>query len=506
MEDLKQGQSFHDVKFGLLGAFDVPKKNFDRWCVKSKDKIIWNNIYSAFEANDAFEKIFYEYKIVEKFFLDKQLFIGKRGDIDPSKPMRGVVSETFNVCIHLSKKCIRVSFKASLAYFEKQEVLQLLLFDMIPKIDIDSLIFLKQCKWYKSEKEGWRIVTNYSNEVEVTSISELCLSILSITGLDTKQINKEWPFFDFIEIENVSPDSKFIAKNLLSKSEYFALVTGDEGFRLVDPDADYVANVINNDKMKFVGRKYFLYHFSLTSCIAFFSKDRLQIRKEWSNYYKDNVGYIPSLYEYTHFTNTLPCIADGILLLVERCLLRYAELHRVYVNLTQPSFIRRVANKTFGKDRVYSILFRLDDLDIIIDNALWIIAHGYEDILFGYSNLRSSVEKAIERRSKNLFERLTLILAIIAAFIAMTSLFNTFTNNSGVKNQVQPKTYVQSAENQLITDKSLLPDESNTEIPVANFPQELKRPQDADTASSSSGIKGTEIRNNKIKPKADLGN
>nr|MBC8466114.1 hypothetical protein [bacterium] len=140
-DNSKQPQYFHNVKVGLLGAFDVKKKTFDQWRMKSKDKILWKEINGTVEINDSFTNTFYEYDTVENFFLDKQLLIGKHGSTNPSKPIRGLLREIFRVSIRLSKRTIKLNFNVSLAYFEKQEVLQLLLYDTIPHIDIDSLIF-----------------------------------------------------------------------------------------------------------------------------------------------------------------------------------------------------------------------------------------------------------------------------------------------------------------------------------------------------------------------------
>ncbi len=421
---------FKHAKFGLLGAFGLKKKHFHRFKTASNQKIIWSDKLGgvaggSHQDSEEKRKILHEFVIVEKFFLDKQLFVGYRGVIDPCKPMRGILREDCSVKLELSSRNRKFNFKVCLAYFDMNEVLELLLFCDLDSIGLDDLIFLKQAKWYRSEAEGWRMIAPYSDGSHCRTIADLCAVILASCQLDTSALQQQgWPFFDFIEIENVRPckSVQLKADHVLSDREFFGLVTGDEGYRLVDVKADYVKSVIDDKKMQFVGRKYFFYQFSLTSCVGFFSKDRHLVRKKWSDKYRYSVGYIPSLFEYTGFKNSVPCIQDGILLLVERCLLRYVKLHQLYSSLEAGRLAQHWLKK---KCRWIGSIWRepglfkeLDTLDIIIDNALWIIAHGYEELLFGYNNLRDKVDRCIERRSKHFYQTVILIITIVGVVLA----------------------------------------------------------------------------------------
>ena len=351
-----------NVKFGLLTAVEIEEQIFTTWRNTLSIPIDWlppNNIDSVDHIEN---KIFQEYYIVEKFYLDKQLFVGKRGSFDPIRPIRGIAHRPVEVRYKLSSKDIVLNFFITFAYFKPHKVLQVFLFTNISNILIDDLIFIKQSKWYQVEGEGWKLSVNYTGKQPET-INQICNKVLEAYRIHGHKHNR-------------IPD--------------------------------------------------------------LFAKNRQKIRKEWSLWYKQKVGFVPSLYSYTCFSNEMPCIGDGVLLLVERCLLRYIELTRMYeqlIDLRRFVAIKRVFNKLIWQDKDSKILTRLDHLDLIVDNSLWIIAQGYEKSLFGYHNLKERVVTAIERRSKFTSERVFFIIggaSILAAIvIGVLGLYIAFVNNFG---------------------------------------------------------------------------
>jgi hypothetical protein len=424
----------YDVKFGLLSAIELSTNEYRRWKHDKTTPINWQQKdINGLPDNNA-GSILNDFFVVEKFYLDKQLFVGKRGGWHSFRPERGISNRSIEVRYKLAKRSIakrsiKVEFKVAVAYFEEHNVMQILLFTTFPKIRLDDLIFIKQAKWYQVETSGWKLLVNLSGP-SPDNLSSLCAKVLNSFGLADVE-DKGHPFFDFIEVSNLSPsenpseNKSFKADHRLTTNEHYGLLTGDEGYRLIGDNNESVKNALSNETMSFGSRDYFFYHFTSTSCVCFFSKDRSKIRNEWSRWYRDNVGFIPSLYDYTNFSSPLPCIADGVILLIERCLLRYIELSRVYEYLSDAKrfvAVMRVFKKLIGAETDRKLLSRLDKLDLIVDSSLWLIAVGYEKYLFGYKNLQDRVVSAIERRSRFTSERVSIIIGFSAIIIGLLSL------------------------------------------------------------------------------------
>lgn len=416
----------HASRFGLLGAFGVRDRDFDRWREGASSRIHWSN-------NDVpRDEPLQEFQIVQKFLLEKQLFFGRDRPFPSFPPERGITIDRLAFKLRLATRTVDLNFHLLPSYYREQKILLVLLFGELPDLSLDELIFLKQSKWYKATGERSCLSLADYPEKSFAGLHETIVTVLEDLGLSAID-NNEWPFFDFIELHDVGPSGKTgpNPENRLTSQQHLGLLTGDEGYRLIDPKERNVCGFLAAEDMRFADRKYFLYHFHVTSCVAFLDARIYDWRGDWSRYYKDHVGYIEVLDNYIGFRNTIPCLADGIVLLVEICLLRYVELCRIDQLLEGPRrwfIVRQIWQRVRGHTTLENAVRGLERLDLYTGSALWIIGGPYSERLFAYSDLRSRIDRAIDRsqiiRSEIISSRLTMLSLVIAIFAIVFSFAN----------------------------------------------------------------------------------
>lgn len=434
-EQFPAAPTIHASRFGLLGAFGVRDRDFDRWRGGASSRIHWSN--NAVPRDEPLQ----EFQIVQKFLLEKQLFFGRDRPFPSFPPERGITIDRLAFKLRLATRTVDLNFHLLSSYYREQKILMVLLFGELPDLSLDELIFLKQTKWYKETGERSCLSLADHPERRFASLHETIVTALEDLGLSAIDKN-EWPFFDLIELHDFGPSGETgpNSENRLTSQQHFGLLTGDEGYRLIDPKEKNVCDFLAAEDMRFAGRKYFLYHFHVTSCVAFLDARIYDWRGDWRRYYKDHVGYIKLLDNYIGFRNTIPCLADGIVLLVEVCLLRYVELCRIDQLLERSRrrlSVQQIWRRLWGHTILENTIRGLERLDLYTGSALWIIGGPYSERLFAYSDLRSRIDRAIDRsqiiRSEIISSRLTtlsLVIAILA--IALSFVTNVMRSSDGL--------------------------------------------------------------------------
>ena len=417
-------------RFGLLCAFEYSPRSFGKWRNTSED-FTWSDETSSLTAP------LLDFQIAERFLLSKQLFFGRRQPIPSYPPIRGVARKPFRLAIKLSKRRLDLDCEAIVSFFAVQNILTVLVHTEFAEITIDELIFLKEAKWYVSDGQDlWMALETEGQTEKALPIRSYQLALNHILGKVGAEgvTNYDWPIFDFIELHDSGPSVGRgpNSDNPLTLNEHWGLLCGDEGFRLIDHNESAYRNYLVDDANRFRGRDVFLYNFFHNSCLAFKSKDEKLMRAAWRKFYVDNVGHVPRLDRYLGFATKIPCLTDGIPLLVELCLLRYIELCRVDLILQseeKKSILRFLWSRVKGMTPVEHAVSLLHRLDLYQESSLWIIGGSYTAQLFDYARIRARIDRTIAQSESagadirvfyiGCFSVFVAVVAAVAAIIAL---------------------------------------------------------------------------------------
>ncbi|GAB4226226.1 MAG: hypothetical protein Tsb0032_32540 [Kiloniellaceae bacterium] len=386
------------VRLGFLAAFEFRPEPYMAFTEGSCGRFIWR----AEEAARATELA--NFAVAEEFLLGKQLFFGRERPIPSFPPRRGVSEARIRLAFKQRHKSIVADCEAVVSLFEEQGVLTALLHAEIDEISVDDLVFLKELKWYQGAEHP--LIEVGPEATPARTMHEAICQVLRCFGADPVRDN-HWPIFDFIELNRDGPSvgNGPNEGNRLSVAEHWALLTGDEGFRLIDSDDEKYAKFLKSEEHLFRGRSYFLYQFFPTSCLAFTEQNADAIRGRWQAFYRENVQEIPVLDAYIGLSTRVVCLRDGIPLLVEVCLLRYIELTRIDRALSKFSEQRRLRSlatlgqtlaRLGGVTAVERSAAALHRLDLYQESALWIIGGAYTSSLYQYERLRNRIERTIQ--------------------------------------------------------------------------------------------------------------
>lgn len=480
------------VKFGLLSAFEMDDESFQRWKTLNGMDIFW----AQGNHSNLLDPVIGAFAIAQDFLTEKMLFIRKSDPVPSLQAQRGVSTINHKLLFEFGDEhhtSLQLDMKLAVAYFRRSRDTNLLIafiFGLIDSIHLDHLIFLKQAKWYRSEgSRGW--AARWQGEARSESMRKLISRAIKRCGTDgwNDNTNENWPVFDFIELSDIGPAESVASHpkhvRTLTDEQHWGLLSGDEGYQhnKYDQKSAY-QELFGAKESKFTGRSYFLYHFAPTSCIAFMSTMMRAIKSEWADDYKKNVGYVPVLDSYIRLAPEIPCMADGIPLVVEACLVRFIELRRSAQVIEQEIgfdegrrvterfcyFARGIRNmifRPFGPTRLEVAVHTLSRLELYQDsNVLWIIGGPYTDRLFNYSAIRGHMEPAIRNIQAMQSELTRTLFAVLAAFLTIVifawNISQKDPNYSNVLSEIRGNTNFQ-AEN-FIRSQSGLKDHLSQEI------------------------------------------
>ncbi|HTV32184.1 MAG TPA: hypothetical protein VME69_03655 [Methylocella sp.] len=426
----EQSQKLIDVGLGYMGHFKMSPN--DPWFQKSSPWIQWKKEHSSAIS---------QFRQVEDFLVNKMLFVGKVRQADGSIPKRGELktpaSVEFLFVPGQENSSINLNFNVVFTFYHKYEGLIVFLYANVSEISVDHLIILREIHWYSADNHSWKIsyrdpITGVSKPME--SLRHLISSILEdVLCPWVVHSAKQCPqLFSLIELRRTAPAWGFMndspIQQRLTPNEHWGLLSGDEGYRLIgQPDFDEI--------LQFNGRRYFSYHFSPTNCIAFYWNDMGERKSSWADWYRENIANIPMLDSYIRLNPQVPCLADGIPLLIELCLLRYVQLTNLHSVLESELYSSTrckalslfrlplwFSQNVFGlKSELEKSQSRLEQLDLYQDSALWIVGGRYTDILFGYSAVRERVERMLKTYQQVESEKMRFTLQVVGLLIAILS-------------------------------------------------------------------------------------
>jgi hypothetical protein len=458
MSRFHSSRELTQVSFAILSAHDVQSSTFAHWKRKSGEDgtIVWADQKHADRSasslpNPDCVSLLSNFEAASGFLTEKMLFSGKDADKRFRSQARGASKTAFDVTFGFDRTSGRqrqIQFHVVLGHSEADSLLTVLCFAALDRISLDELIFIKQAKWYRTHPDqGWTLTLKDCGECE--SLREVIEKIVLQLDLDVSGTPKEWPIFDFIELRGIGPaqvvTSQFANEgSRLTPSEHLGLVIGDEGYRFIsDHEDSRYSRVLTDEAMQFQGRDYFLYHFAATSCVGFLSSDAGEKKCDWANIYKENVGHICSLDAYQRLDPAVPCMADGVPLLVESCMVRDIGLRRISASLETAMESRAMGlpkrlkalgltallpvRRLLGPTKLENAVFQLERLDIYNDsNVLWIIGGPYTDHLFKYSAIRRRIDRTIGNVKSMESELGVAILAWLGLIVALVSLVVAF--------------------------------------------------------------------------------
>lgn len=463
LDDGTEGEApiLNDARIGFLMAFRTSNFTSMSWREKHGSHFLWSDDTSG-KGSDLDE-----FDITQEFLLGKQMVLSEGEEALHIIPdMRGLSKERIEVRFSLSQRNVDVSFNLIVSLHGEQNIITALLYCELPDISLDELIFIKQAKWYQADDNDFFIHLIEPKNRECRTFREMVSTALETYGLSNENYDpREWPIFDFIEVRDVGPavevGSRVNVENPLTSRQHLGLVTGDEGYRLLDPGSKWVGDFVNDKSMHFVGRKYFLYHFQPTSCICFFDREAPQIRAEWADRYSTQVGKIRSLDRYQRFENSIPCLSDGMVVLVEACLLRYTVLSKIDRHLkilqseTHKDYVRRIRKRE--RSELADIVDTIQRISLYADSSLWIIGGDFTDRLFAYDDLMERIEgvlinaETLRAESRSIYESATtrglatkfslaLVLIALVTILVSISNFGIFDYQNGDSTQEQMTT------------------------------------------------------------------
>lgn len=430
-------QELSDVRFGLMGHFTLSESNYIRWQRNSGAWIKWyrSGATGPVERRADDSAAIGAFRTAEDFLVGKMLFVDKEQQ-KKGLPDRGELNESVPAQLRFfpnqAENVLDSGWKVILSYYSKYECLMALLYTRISKISVDQLILLRELKWYQKEQDSW--ILSYNGKLLQTKplldlihriLRDVCCCPLALES------QQKSPLFSLIELRQTGPAWGFMNGcsyvRRLKPEEHFGLLSGDEGYRLADaPDFDQT--------MQFTGRNYFSYQFSPTNCIAFYMPDMGEKKTNWADWYRGNVARVPTLDRYIRLDPFVPCLADGIPLLIELCLIRYVELTNLKDEIGKALSRKRfwtillrlwtiLLHLFGGNTRLEKAQSKLEQLDLYQDSALWIVGGSYTDKLFAYSAIRERVDRMRKSYQQVQSEIISTILTIVAILISVLALW-----------------------------------------------------------------------------------
>lgn len=428
--------SLKDVKFGLMGYVPIDENQFSTWRTHQKGRLI---IWSDEVERGCLPMTISEFEVVENFLLGKMMFVGGGENKNWNRPVRGEFTPGIPVSFDFlpdQEDCEKIHWNWSVlfTYYKRYEALIVFLYSPIPKISVDQLIFLRNLNWYPEDKENRWKMECINDGTQLGSIQALFNHVLTASLLGDKKIDNNCPIFSFMELQAVGPSNEILSfpknRRQLSAAEHYGLFSGDEGYRLVNlhlplgalgnKPGDALASF--DPKLTFSGRRHFAYQFSPTSCLAFMAEDVAAEKAKWEKWYSENVCNAPILLRYIRLASTVPCLSDGIPVLIEICMLRYAALVKVEKEIRTAAkrdvfckAVLRMKNDT-ALDKATR---QIEELDLYQDSALWVIGGTYTDSLFNYLAIRARIDRAKQSLQISESENIRTVLALVGILIAI---------------------------------------------------------------------------------------
>ncbi|MBV8530131.1 MAG: hypothetical protein JO104_02350 [Candidatus Eremiobacteraeota bacterium] len=395
MVEFKPSRALKNVRLSFLAGFacDPPTPNQP----------------PVLAPNFAWDHSLDDFRIPEKFLSQKQIFTPGHAPIPSWPPLRGQVTDKrLEVVVELAAGPRRIVFDhVFVSFFAIQRILTMLAVVSFDEILVDDLLFIKQGKWYDCDAEAkpWLKYSDGTCGHTYVKCFARFLNDCAVQGVK----DEGWPVFDFIELRMDGPSDGPgpNTDDRLPIAEHWGLLMGDEGYRLIDTTTEnYELNykqALVGAASCFHGRRDWLYNFSPTSCLAFVDSNIEASRAAWSEFYAKNVGKIEMIDAYIGFTPVVPALQDGVPLLVEICLLRYAALKRISLLLQSeegkgllPRVWDLMIARVRGRTPLESAVRRLKELDLYQESGLWIIGGPYTDSLYEYEPIRKRLDKSID--------------------------------------------------------------------------------------------------------------
>ena len=422
--------------FGLIGYLPLAKTQFDVWrngC--GTGLVTWSD-------NPEPTATVCEFQIVENFLTNKMLFVGNSDTKGENTPIRGeLLKKTLVSCEYKveDEKSQNTAWQWStlFAFYEKYEALLVIIHTNIPEISVDQLVFLREKVWCpKSETASWQLIVEPEKK-RLYSFHSLFDQVLEAGGLPTVKIDVDYPLFSLMELRTIGPAEEVmnfpVQAAQLTLGEHYGLFSGDEGYRLVNLEKTQTKPSINtgypwslfDTQYQFSGRKYFAYHFAATNCICFMAKDVAVQKKQWAEWHADHVANMSSVVDYIGLAASVPCLSDGIPVMIELCMIRYRTMIGLERELRR-AFDKKIWQRIFARFSPQTTLDkaqrRVEQLDLYQDNALWIIGGPHTDLIFNYSAVRARLDKARQSIQMIESETIRVALAVLGALVALFAL------------------------------------------------------------------------------------
>ncbi len=345
--------------------------------------------------------------VIAETFLNseqKQMFLRGRQLIKSWPPERAQAPGSLKLTLALTSRELLFEFGVYTAYFKDQRIIVAIAQSKQFDITLDDLIFVKNAKWHNCGKDAgphWLKVTD-SGACGVSYYH--CMAAFLIERGLPLDTSEPWPLFDFIELRDRGP-ARGGGPNAcapLSIAQHWGLLCGDEGYRLIDESEPKYTQALQNEEWRLRNRRDWLYNFIATSCLAFVDPRIESHRRLWEEFYSRRLCQLKSVTDYVGFNPDIIGLQDGIPLIVEVCLLRYAQLRNV-LEILKPmkrraplKRIRVAIQSIVGYSPLELTVRTLNELDLYKESGLWLSGGAYTERLYNYRSIYQTLNTMID--------------------------------------------------------------------------------------------------------------
>ena len=347
------------------------------------------------KGKDKLSSALEDYILVENFFLSKQLFhVGRDYTIISRFTPPINIELTFPI---KSKDGNTTKVKPTIiiSYHKDIDVVTLILNTAFDEIGTDDLIYIKSLKWNSIghyEKAPKLKVTINGKDLEEQYFCDIFKILFNeiFKGKLKIETETESPL-DLIEIrDNEFGEQMFYGGH---NDLLFGILVGDEGYMI--NSLKMMNKHISNPDIIMEYREYFKYFFAPTTILGLFSKDYPECKKKFSEVYANQYSNFEPLCKYINLVSDIANLSDGLALVGEVTLIRYAILKEIDLKIRDQFEEGKMSFKYLLRLK-RKITTRIANIELLAKNVLWINLLSTTDEMFGYNSIKRNIQERLE--------------------------------------------------------------------------------------------------------------
>lgn len=187
---------------------------------------------------------------------------------------------------------------------------------------------------------------------------------------------------------------------------------------------------ISNPDIIMEYREYFKYFFEPTTILGLFSKDYPECnKKKFSEVYAKQYNDFEPLCKYINLVSDVANLSDGLALVGEVTLIRYALLKEIDLKIRNQFEEGKMSFKHLLRLK-RGITTRIANIELLAKDVLWINLLSSTDKMFGYNSIKRNIQERLEyidsqirdkynARIQNRLFWLTIIIGVLTALMML---------------------------------------------------------------------------------------